>query len=59
MSLFLELIEPKAPLFAYDYWGALYKYLNTMQKNTMGVNIVTYKYLDLLQWQSNMKISEQ
>ena len=27
----MELIEPKAPLFAYGCWGALYKYLNTIQ----------------------------
>jgi len=31
LSLFLELIEPEAPLFAYGCWGALYKYLNTIQ----------------------------
>ena len=29
----MELIEPKAPLFAYGCWGALYKYLNTIQYN--------------------------
>jgi len=28
------LIEPKAPLFAYGCWGALYKYFNTIQYNT-------------------------
>ena len=32
--LFLELIEPKVPLFAYGCWGVLYKYLNTIQYNT-------------------------
>ena len=30
---FLELIEPKGPLFAYGCWGALYKYLNTIKYN--------------------------
>jgi len=30
-SLFLELIEPKAPLFAHGCQGVLYKYLNTIQ----------------------------
>jgi len=31
LSLFLELIEPKAPLFAHGCWEALYKYSNTVQ----------------------------
>ena len=33
MCLFLELIEPKAPLLAHGFWGALYKYSNTIQYN--------------------------
>ena len=33
MSLFLELIEPKAPLFAHGCGGALYRYLNTVLYN--------------------------
>jgi len=30
LSLFFELIEPRAPLLAHGCWGALCKYLNTM-----------------------------
>ena len=31
------LIEPKAPLFACGCWGALYKYLNTIQYNLWNI----------------------
>jgi len=36
----LELIEPKAPLFAHGCWGALYKYLNIIRYNTMHITLL-------------------
>jgi len=45
LSFFLELIEPKAALFAQGCWGALYKYLNRIE----------YFHLEKVSWSTALK----
>ena len=44
----MELIEPKAPLLVHGCWGALYKYLNTIQYKTIIMLDTLHCRLDFL-----------
>ena len=47
-------VEPKAPMFAYGYWRALYKYLNTLKNYTIQYNTNIFDYIIL--WRATIYV---